>query len=54
MSKDDENENLNDQQMATMSWNIHLSINNSIIVDLFQVFLNKVSLSLYIYVLIDL
>ena len=35
--KDDENENITDREAAKKSWNIHLSINNSIIVDLFQV-----------------
>ena len=35
-SKDEENENLSDRDAANLAWNIHLSINNSIIVDLFQ------------------
>lgn len=35
--KDDDNENKSDYDAANIAWNIHLSINNSIIVDLFQV-----------------
>ena len=35
--RDDENENISDREAAKKAWNIHLSINNSIIVDLFQV-----------------
>jgi ubiquitin carboxyl-terminal hydrolase 8 len=34
--KDDETEKMSDRDAANASWNIHLSINNSIIVDLFQ------------------
>ena len=37
MEKEDENESLSDLEASKKAWNIHLSINNSIIVDLFQV-----------------
>jgi ubiquitin C-terminal hydrolase len=37
MSKEDDELTLPDKEAANQAWNIHLSINNSIIVDLFQV-----------------
>ena len=41
MDKEDENENISDSEAAHLAWSIHLSINNSIIVDLFQVYISK-------------
>ena len=41
VSKEDEDENLSDSEAAKLAWSIHLSVNNSIIVDIFQVYNSK-------------